>query len=261
MIKITISSCDLILNEENKQNKYLIGPGMGLIIMGFAYILWWFAGPWAWEAIATDIRWAHNWAYAIIIFNVGLAWYHKSPITRTIAMVQSFLMPITASGSFNTIICTIIASTLLLVWLILSIFEKKRKILLLNEKLTDRGKMWLNMHTLVIAWILVAHMGLMFFIVRLPIEFSLYQIQNNAGFLANLPPEGLEFATWAYDIGLFFFLIVVIKEQYTMGYNLKNKPWPKLSFYVAILVMAISLIALLIQDLTIGLDWVSTFYT
>jgi hypothetical protein len=116
------------------------------------------------------------------------------------------------------------------------------------------------MHTLIIAWILIAHMGLIFFIVRLPLEFPLYQIANNAGFLTNLPPEGLEFATWSYDIGLFIFLIFALREQYKMGYNLQNKSWPKLSFFVAILVMGVSLLALLIQDLTVGLDWVGTFY-
>ena len=251
-------------NERNegelKSNKYLIGPGFGLVVMGFAYIIWWFAGPWAWEAVATDPRWAHNWAYAIIIFNVGLAWYHKSPLTCTLAMIQSFMLPITASGSFNTIICTVITAIVFFVWGILVIFEKRKGISFLEEKLSIKGKIWLKMHTLIIAWILIAHMGLMFFIVRLPLEFPLYQIANNAGFLTNLPPEGLEFATWSYDIGLFIFLIFALREQYKMGYNLQNKSWPKLSFFVAILVMGVSLLALLIQDLTVGLDWVGTFY-
>ena len=101
-----------------KKNKYLVGPGMGLVIMGFAYIIWWFAGPWAWEAIAMDPRWAHNWAYALIIFNVGLAWYQESPLSRSIAMIQSIMLPITASGSFNTIICTIVVGIIFLLWFI-----------------------------------------------------------------------------------------------------------------------------------------------
>jgi hypothetical protein len=247
-------------SKELTPNKWLIGPGLGLIIMGFAYILWWFAGPWAWEAIATDPRWAHNWAFAIIIFNVGLAWYHKSPVSRTIAMIQSFMLPITASGSFNTIICSIITAIILIIWLIIVGMERSRKKNFLEEKFSKRGLLWANMHTLIIAWILIAHMGLMFFIVRLPLERQLYQTAHNAGYLANLPPEGFEFATWTFDIGLFIFLCVVIWEQFKMGYNVQGKPWPKYSFYVCIIIMGASLLALIIQDLTIGLDWVDKFY-
>lgn len=244
----------------SKPNKYMVGPGLGLCIMGFAYILWWFAGPWAWEAIATDPRWAHNWAYALIIFNVGLAWYHISPLSRTIAMIQSVMLPITASGSFNTIICTIIVAIIFLIWFLIVIIERLQNKNIFEDKLSNRGKLWLKMHTLVIAWILIAHMGLMFFIVRLPLEAPLYHIEHQAGFLTNIPPEGLEFATWTYDIGLFVFLVFVLREQYKMGYNIQKKPWPKTSFIVVLIVMGSSLLALLIQDLTIGFDWVSTIY-
>jgi hypothetical protein len=245
---------------EDRLKKYLNGPGTGLIIMGFAYILWWFAGPWAWESIALDPRWIHNWAFALIIFNVGLAWYHKSPISRFLAMIQAMMLPVTASGSFNTAICTLIVAMIFIGWVSIVIIEKMKKISLLNAKLSERGKLWFDMHTMIIAWILIAHMGLMFFVVRFPLESSLYRIDNQAGFLANLPPEGLELSTWVYDIGLFAFLLVVIWEQYKLGYNLKNKSWPRYSFYVVILVMGISLLALLIQDLTIGFNWVDKFY-
>ncbi|MFW9876070.1 MAG: hypothetical protein ACFFG0_23450 [Candidatus Thorarchaeota archaeon] len=247
-------------NNYSRRFKYNNGPGMGLTIMGFAYILWWLTGPWAWESIAMDPRWFHNWAYALIIFNVGLAWYHKSPLSRLLVLIQSTMLPITASGSFNTIICTLICAIIFFFWFTVVLLERRRKKIFFQGKLTERGKMWLNMHTIILAWILIAHMGLMFFVVRLPLELSLYQISNQAGFLANLPPEGLEFATWTYDIGLFVFLIVVLWEQYKLGYNVRDKPWPIYSFYVALLVMGISLIALLIQDLTIGFDWVNSIY-
>jgi hypothetical protein len=248
------------VKSDIKTNRYLNGPGMGLVIMGFSYVLWWFFGPWAWESIAVDPRWAHNWAYALILFNTGLAYYHKSPLTRTIAMIQSFMLPVTASGSFDTVICTIVVGVIFLLWFVLVLYEKLSNKSLFTERLSKKGNLWLNMHTIILAWIMVAHMGLVFFIVRLPMEIPLYQIQNNAGFLTNLPPEGLEIATWAFDIGLFVFLIVVLWEQYKLGYNVQNKPWPKTSFYIAILVMGVSLLALLIQDLTYGFDWVNTYY-
>ena len=243
-------------------NKFLVGPGLGLIIMGVAYILWWFAGPWAWEAFFQDPRWAHNWAYAIIIFNVGLAWYHKSAISRMIATIQSFILPITASGSFNTVVLTILSGIIFLIWLIVVIIEKKQKKLFLQDKLSKRAWLWLNMHSIVFPWLLIAHMGLMFFIVRVPLEGQLmsFGIENQAGYLANLPPESLELSTWTFDIGLFIFAAFVLWEQFKMGYNDQNKPWPKLSFFVCMICMAASLIALLIQDITIGFEWVNQVY-
>jgi hypothetical protein len=251
---------DMQKKTESRRFKFLNGPGLGLTIMGFAYVLWWFAGPWAWESIAMDPRWIHNWAFALIMFNVGLAWYHKSPLSRSLSMIQAIMLPITASGSFNTTVCTLIVAIIFISWATIVLIEKIKKVKIFQEKLSQRGKMWLNMHTMIIAWILIAHMGLMFFIVRLPLERPLYQISNQAGFLANFPPEGFEFSTWVYDIGLFVFLVVILWEQYKLGYNVKGKPWPIYSFYTVIIVMVISLLALLIQDLTIGFDWVTSIY-
>jgi hypothetical protein len=103
-------------------------------------------------------------------------------------------------------------------------------------------------------------MGLMFFIVRLPLESQLYGYGESAGYLLNLPPESLEFATWTYDIGLFILIALILLEQYKMGYNLQNKPWPRRSFWIVLIVMAASLIALAIQSLTVGMDWVQIVY-
>ncbi|MFW9823512.1 MAG: hypothetical protein ACFFE4_11280 [Candidatus Thorarchaeota archaeon] len=240
-----------------KDNK-LVGPGLGLILMGAAYLAWWLAFI---EYAISDPRWAHNIAYAVIILNVGLAWYHKTPLSRIIAMIQSIMLPITASGSFATVILTFISSGIFIIWIITVIIEKAGKKVFLEEKLTKRGKNWLSMHTLIIAWILVGHMGLMFFIVRLPLEATLYSFDSTAGYLMNLPPESLEFATWTFNIGLFALILMILWEQYKMGYNLQNKPWPRRSFWIVLIVMGVALIALAIQSITIGMDWVSTFYS
>ncbi len=239
-----------------EQNK-LIGPGLGLIIMGAAYLAWWLAFI---EYAIMDPRWTHNIAYAIIILNVGLSWYHKTPMSRTLAMIQSIMLPITASGSFNTIICTIISLVILIIWIIIVLSEKTKGKEFLEEKLSKRGKNWLNMHTIILAWILVGHMGLMFFIVRLPLEAQLYSYGASAGYLINLPPESYEFATWAFNVGLFILISLILWEQYKMGYNLNNDPWPRKSFWVVLLTMGGALIALAIQSVTVGMDWVGVVY-
>ena len=251
------------MTEENqkraisKQNK-LVGPGLGLIIMGVAYLIWWLAFI---EYAIMDPRWTHNITYAIIILTVGLAWYHISPLSRIVTMIQSFMLPITASGSFNTVICTIISSIIFVIWIIIVLREKTKGKHFFEEKLSKRGKNWLNMHTIIIAWILVGHMGLMFFIVRLPLEAQLYSYGAGAGYLMNLPLESLEFATWTFNIGLFILISVILWEQYKIGYNIENKPWPRRSFWIVVITMGASLIALAIQNVTIGMDWVSVVYS
>lgn len=243
-------------SETSIRNK-LVGPGLGLMIMGAAYLIWWLLFI---EYAIMDPRWVHNIAYAIIILNVGLAWYHKSPLSRTVAMIQSIMLPVIGSGSFNALICTIISSVIFIIWIIVAIRERTKGTQIFEEKLSKRGKNWLNMHTLIIAWILVGHMGLMFFIVRLPMEAQLYSYGETAGYLMNLPPESLEFATWAYNIGLFIIITAILIEQYKMGYNIQNNPWPRRSFWIVIIVMAASLIALAIQSVTVGMDWVDVVY-
>ena len=241
----------------SKPNK-LVGPGLGLIIMGAAYLVWWLLFI---EYAIQDPRWTHNIAYAIIILNVGLAWYHKTPLSRIITMIQSIMLPITASGSFNTVICTIISSSIFVVWIIIVLIEKTKGKKFLEEKISRKGKNWLNMHTIIIAWILVGHMGLMFFIVRLPLEAQLYSYGEGAGYLINLPPESLEFATWTFNIGLFILISIILWEQYKMGYNIQNNPWPRKSFWIVIITMGASLTALAIQSVTVGMDWVSVVYS
>jgi hypothetical protein len=239
-----------------KRNK-LVGPGLGLIIMGGAYLVWWLSFI---EYALTDPRWAHNFTYAIIILNVGLAWYHKTPMSRTIAMIQSIMLPVTASGSFNTVICTFISSIILFTWIIIVLVEKIKRKEFFQEKLSIRGRNWLNMHTIILAWILVGHMGLMFFIVRLPLEAQLYGYSPTVGYLINLPPESLEFSTWAFNLGLFVLISLILWEQYKMGYNLKNNPWPRKSFWAVVITIGVALIALVIQSVTIGMDWVNVIY-
>ena len=238
--------------EENpRPNKFQVGPGIGMIIMGVLYI-WWWVMPWAWESYRDDPRWAHNWAYAIIIFTVGLAWYHESPITRIIAVIQSLMMPITASGSINTLLCALITLIIFILWIILVIIEKRAKKYFLVDRMQKKTILWLKMHTMIIAWILVGHMGLVFFLARAPFEVQLLNIEGlygiRPGFFVNLPPENHEYATWTYDIGLSIWMIVICFEQFKMGYNIKKKPWPIWSFWWTIIgLVIIPLVALAIQ--------------
>ena len=237
-------------NDENA-NKFLVGPGLGIIIMGLSYLVWWLM-PFALDAFNQDMRWAHNWAYAIVILNVGAAWYYKSAVSRIIIVFQAFMLPVTASGSFDTLILSYISAFIAILWVLIVLIEKIKGRKFLIERLQLKTWNWINMHAMVITWILVAHISLVFLIGRLPLESQLLGFGTYAGYLVNLPPESLEFATWTFDITLLAWAVIVLYEQVKMGYNFKNKPWPKLSFWWVFVCMGSSLIALLIQELTIG---------
>jgi hypothetical protein len=239
------------IKDDQSTNKYLIGPGLGIIIMGLSYLVWWLM-PFAFAAFNQDMRWAHNWVYAIVILNIGVAWYYKSAVSRIVIVFQAFMLPVTASGSFDTLILTYVSTFIAILWVIIVIIEKKKGKKFLIEKIKPKTWNWINMHTMVFTWVFLAHISLVFLIGRLPLEHQLLGFGTYAGYLVNLPPESLEFATWAFDITLLAWAAIVLYEQVKMGYNFKNKPWPKLSFWWVFVCMGSSLIALLIQELTIG---------
>ena len=233
-----------------KPDRFLVGPGFGFFIMGLTYLIWWLIfspeyifGP----PPLGDPRWAHNWAYAIIIMTIGAAWYQKGAISRVIAAIQAFMLPVTASGSFDTFITTYITIGIGIAWVIVVMSESLRGKPFLQDRLSKRTWEWICLHTLVVAWLLVAHMGLVFFIGRVPLEHQLLSFGTSAGFLANLPPEATDLATWAFDITLIIWAVMVLYDQFKLGYNIKNKPFPRRSFWWGFVCMGSSLVALGIQ--------------
>ena len=229
------------------QNKYLIGPGLGLLVMGALWLVFWLM-PIPLETYAADPRWSHNWGYAIILMTIGAAFYHKSVVTRSLAFLQGLMMPITASGAFNTDLLTIITIIIGIAWVTTTLIERYSNKILLQDRFTTRAWNWVNLHSLLICWLLIAHMGLVFFLGRLPFEAELSalgtDLGRNIGFLLNLAPERYELVTYVYDINLLVLTVLFLYEQYKMGYNFDNKPWPKWSFWYLILTLILGIVLL-----------------
>lgn len=220
--------------EIGRPNKYQIGPGFGFFLLGLIYLVFWLM-PFALEAYIEDPRWAHNWAYAIIIMTIGASFHHKSITSRIIALIQSFMMPVTASGLVNTLLMAVLTTIIISIWAIVVFIERRSSKLFFQERISKRTWQWSTMHSLIISWILFAHMGLLFFFVRLPFEAQLDHIGTWLGqylaFLNYLPPERRELVTYVFDINLIILAILFGYEQFKMGYNIKNKPWPRISFW------------------------------
>jgi hypothetical protein len=187
--------------------------------------------PFTIDTYIKENRWAHNWAFSIIIITVGAAWYQRSPLSRSVAVVQAIMLPITASGSFNTLYCSFVTVSIAVAWGIVVAAERARKKAFFQDSLEKRSWNWANMHTMIICWLLMAHMAFVFFATRVPQEAGLLSGSTRLGFLTNLPPESHDFATWFYNLTLLVWAILAIAEQFKMGYNPQNKPWPRWSFW------------------------------
>lgn len=239
--------------KEERDHNIFVGPGLGLVILGLIYFVWYIM-PFSIEYLEEKPFAIHNWGYSIIFLTIGLAWYQKSIISRSIALIQASLMPILASGSFNPFIIVALIFILFAVFGIVFIIEKKREKFFFQERLQKRTWEWLNMHLLILCWLSLIHIGLVFLVVRAPTEIDLLRIGPNAGWLKNYTPELHEISTWAFDIAIIGWGIIVLYEQFKMGYNFKNKPWPRWSFYAIFIAIAAGLIGLLIQYLTYGFE-------
>ncbi len=237
-------------SEEMKYNRF-IGPGLGLVILGAVYFIWYIM-PFSFTYLAEFPLAIHNWGYSIIFLTTGLAWYQKSVIPRTIALIQAGLLPILSSGSVNPYIMVLLIFILLAVFGILVIIERRRGKLFLQDRLQKRTWEWLNMHMLIFAWLAIIHIGIVFLVVRAPTEIDLLRLGPNAGWLKNYTPELQEISTWTFDIAMIAWGIVALFEQFKMGYNFKNNPWPRWSFYMIFIAIGVGLLGLLIQYLTYG---------
>lgn len=231
-------------SEKQQYSKYLVGPGLGLIIMGSIYLIWWLIFL---ENAIRDIRWFHNHAYAIIILNVGLAWYQKSIVSRTIGFIQANMMPITASGSFNSLYMTFITIIILTIWIVAVGIERVRGKMFFKNRIQKKWWDWILMHSAIASWILIAHMGFVFFVGRVPQEAQLLAHGERTGWLSNIPSESNKFSPWFFDITLMIWALLVLYEQVRLGFNEENKPWPKLSFYWVFVVIAAGYIGLVID--------------
>jgi hypothetical protein len=224
-----------------------VGPGYGLLLLGTIYLIFWLM-PFAIQSYVDDPRWAHNYAYAIIFMTTGAAFHHKSVVSRIIAIIQGLMMPLTASGAFNTEMMTLITVVIGSAWLIVTLTEKLSKKMILQDSLSKHSWNWITMHSLIICWILIAHIGLVFFVGRLPFEAELDTIGTslgrNIGFLMNLNTERHELVTYVFDINLLILALLFGFEQFKLGYNVANKPWPRFSFWYIWVTLALGIILL-----------------
>ena len=248
-----INSSEEESKEKKEEQNRLVGPGLGLVILGLVYFIWYMM-PFAFEFLEEHPLAIHNWGYSIIFLTAGLGWYQKSVIPRTVVLIQTSLLPVLASGSFNSFLIVFLVFVVFGVFILLMLIERKKGKYLLRERFEKRTWAFLNMHLLIVSWILIMHIGFVFLIQRAPQEIDLLRLGPNAGWLENYTPEVHEISTWLFDLSIISWGIIVLYEQFKMGYNFQNDPWPRWSFYLIFIAIGLGLLGLLIQELTFGFD-------
>lgn len=182
-----------------KANMFMTAKS-GVLIQGVLWLLFWL-GP-AFHLFEADSRWAHNFALSLVFITVGSALHFQRISCGFVAVVASFLTIPTFLGFISGINATYVASVLLILNVLLFLLEKRKKIELVNP--APRLRAWLKIHQSTFAYLGLAHMPLIFFLVRWsnPLEFSGY-----------LPLEH-EISTSVFNFMLLILTVLGIMERY-----------------------------------------------
>ena len=140
----------------------IVNAGSGVLIQGVLWLLFWI-GP-AFPLFMLDTRWGHNFALPIIFLTVGLASHSRKISCHLAAVLASFLTVPVELAFLPWSAATFIAATLLAILIALHLVERNRQTELLKPP--PRLKAWLKIHLLSLAYVGLAHMPLIFFLVR-----------------------------------------------------------------------------------------------
>jgi hypothetical protein len=208
----------------------LMSAGSSMGILGIAWLLFWL-GP-AFQLFEADPRWAHNFAFALIFIIVGLASYKRTLSCGSIAVVASFLIVPTELAFWSGGTATVAAASLLALMLLVCAVERQKGRELLEPG--PRLNAWLHIHLLNFAYLGIAHMPLIFFLVRW---------LSGDPYLEYLPIEH-EPSTSIFNAMLFILVIIAIAERYVK--NIGRLTLSKAGVAWAVLMLVLPLVSIAI---------------
>jgi hypothetical protein len=209
--------------------KFEPGPwmttGTGIFLLGVAWLVFWL-GP-AFPLYEKDPRWAHNFGFALILIMVGIAYYRPSVSTWIISMIASFITIPTELAYWSGRTATFMELALLAALLIVVAVEWR----LARQLLTPGTKpgFWLKIHLPVFSYLGIAHMPLIFFMVRWT---------NAAPFLTYLPVEH-EYSTSVFNAMILVLMAAAIAGRYVK--TIGNYRVTRAGFYWSVLMLVIPL--------------------
>jgi hypothetical protein len=208
--------------------------GSAILIQGVLWLIFWI-GP-AFHIYQTDPRWAHNFAMSTIFITVGLAYNFRKLSCQFVAVFASFLSIPTFLAFWSGIEATTAAGILLSITIVLYLIDRRRDVELINPK--PRLKAWLKIHFLNFAYIGLAHMPLLFFLIRW---------FNPQPFLSYLPIESrtADLPTDVFNLMLLVLMPFAVMERYVK--KMGKIDVSKMGFIWAMLMIIVPLLIIVTQ--------------
>ena len=169
-----------------------INIGTPLLLMGAMWLLLW-VFPWR-QAYLYDPHWGHNYAESLAFLCVALAYFNRRLLSDALALLAAVLI-IPASLELLPHTATAAAGAALALLIILDMVLERGRKDDLGQPANRRLAFWLKRHLLLLAFILLGHLALLYFFVRLP-----------AGTYET------DLVTKVYDAMLIVFIILAILE-------------------------------------------------
>jgi len=142
-----------------------VNVGTPLVLMGAMWLYLW-VFPW-YEAYIYDPHWGHNYAEALAFLAVGLAYFNRRLISDVLALLAATLI-IPASLELLSHPVTAIAGGVLVAVIILDMIVERGRKEDLGQPSNRRLNFWLKGHLLRFAYVMLGHLALTYFLVRLP---------------------------------------------------------------------------------------------
>jgi hypothetical protein len=207
-----------------------INVGTGILIQGIIWLIFWLIP--AYSLFEADQRWGHNFALPIIFITVGLTHIVKKISCQLIAVFASFFTIPILLAFWPWDLAIMISCIFLIIVIFLSLIERSRETELLNPK--ARLKAWLKIHLLNFSYFGLAHMPLIFFLVRW---------FNPDPFLTYLPVEH-HASTSTFNAMLLILTPIALMERYVK--KIGKIKVSKVGFIWTILMIIIPLLSIAI---------------
>ena len=142
-----------------------VNVGSPLFLMGALWLYLW-VFPW-YDAYVYDPHWGHNYAEALAFFVVGLAYFNRRFVSDVLALLASLLVIPAAMELLPHPVTAITGGVLGALVIVDIIVERGRENDLLQPA-NRRLRFWLKSHLLRFSYLMLAHVALTYYFVRLP---------------------------------------------------------------------------------------------
>lgn len=145
-------------------NNHLLNGGTPLFLMGSQWLYLW-VFPW-YQSYISNPHWGHNYAESIAFLALGLAYFNRRLVSYILALTTTLLIIPASLELLNHSLTAIISGTLAAAVIVDILVERKRQYDL-GQTANRQLNYWLKKHLPRFSFIMLAHISLVYFLVRL----------------------------------------------------------------------------------------------